>query len=465
MNWRVTRFLAGLVLVVGAVSAVVAGYYRFFTPVPALEDLNVLLISVDTLGERHLGRYNPEVKFTPNISKLADGGVRFARHYAAAPWTKPAFASIFTGLMPSVHGTTDRSSGLSYDLLTLAELFKERGFKTAGVVSHFYLGAESGYAQGFDSYKEITSKRRMHKIITSEKVSDSALKWLSNYSAAKEQNPFFMFLHYFDPHFNFMHHPDFKQTKPYNGPIQPGMDIRKLRELAPSFSAADLDYLIGLYHEEISYTDHHIGRVLDALESLNLKRKTLIVFVADHGEEFMEHGWIGHTRTLYNELIRVPLIFYLPGVFKPAVIDDPVSQVDILPTILALSKKAYAAEGLNGISLLEQILTGKSNMPERDILSEVSFHSSAIPHAYKTSVVRGNLKAIHDKTTEVWELYDLALDPGEKTNIASVKPELLEGLAAVIRKWEAKEKGVFPAINEKAPAPEELEQLKSLGYM
>jgi len=335
-----------------------------------------------------------------------------------------------------------------------------------GIVSHFYLSAEEGFSRGFESYIEITSRRRMHKIVTSKRVSDEAIAWLKSYASQGNSAPFFMFLHYFDPHFNFIHHPDFRQTKPYNGPVKSGMDIRELRRLAQSLSPEDLEYLVGLYHEEIAFTDHHIGRVLNALEEMGLSRQTLIIFVADHGEEFMEHGWIGHARTLYDELIHVPLVFYLPGVFRPVEIDTPVSQVDIFPTVLAMSLRPLEAMHPSGESLLPYLFGRKEAGKERSIVSEVSFNSAAIPNAYKTALIRGNLKIIHDITAGTWELYDLAEDPGEQRNLVKMDAEESAKLAEIVRLWEKQEKKITcaPPSTENL-APQEIEQLRSLGYM
>jgi choline-sulfatase len=441
-----------------------AGCRLFVQAPPKLADLNVLLVVIDTIGAKHTGLYNPQVTFTPNIDKLAAGGVRFARSYATAPWTKPAIASIVTGKMPTNHGVTAHESRLGADQPTLAKSLKLLGFKTLGAVSHLYVSAEAGFAQGFDAYEEVTSKTRMHKIVTSAKVSDKALAWLGEYSSGKKEAPFFMFLHYFDPHYNYQHHPEFDQTPAYEGPIKPGMNIRKLRELAPHFRPGDIEYLQGLYHE-IAFTDFHIGRVLERLKELGLSGRTLVILAADHGEEFMEHGWIGHTRTLYEELIRVPLIISLPGVFGTRVVEAPVSQIDIAATLVDMAGQPKT-ESVDGVSLLPLLMGGRGSGP-RELISEVSFESPTIQDGFKTALMQGDYKLIHDRRAGTWQLYNLRADPDEKHDQAKEAPEMVKEMSARVTAWEARSdaKASGQGAPQVAPNQEELEQLKSLGYM
>ena len=315
--------------------------------------LNVVLIVVDTLGARHLQAYDSRLNNSPNIARLAKEGVLFKNAYSVAPWTKPAIASIFTSLLPSEHKLRDLHDKLDNEHLTMAELLKLRGYATMGKVSHTFLNDKQGFSQGFDSFEVVPFRGNVHHAITSETVSTRALRWLEHQQKVAADQPFFMFLHYFDPHYNYQHHPQFDRTSKYKGKLQPGTDIRELRRLIPELTKEDIQYLVDLYHEEIQYTDYHIGRVIDELRKRGLDRNTLVILTADHGEEFMEHDYIGHTRTLYDELVNIPLIFWLPGQFEPAQIQENVSSLDILPTVLALdSKGSELSSKMSGLSFI-----------------------------------------------------------------------------------------------------------------
>lgn len=428
-------------------------------PALPLADINVVLIVVDTLGAKHLGCFGSPGGYSPVIDGLAARGINFTRAYAAAPWTKPSVSAVLTGQLPASHGVTKLNSKLSADAQTLAELYQEHGWQTAGVVSHVLLAKKHGFAQGFGSYRNV-NRSKPHETITSAKVTDGALEWLQQ---RKTDAPFFLFLHYFDPHYNYNHFPEFDRGTPYTGPVTPGMGVRRLRELSGAFKPADVEYLQRLYHEEIAYTDQQIGRLVSYLEQQGLAERTLLVLVADHGEEFLERGWIGHTRTLHDELVHVPLIFYLPGTLRPGVVAAPVSQIDIVPTLAALSLPPQAAPArVDGISLAPW-LGGAPADSERLIFSEVAFTSSGIKDAFKTSVVRGRYKLIHDRLSDSWALFDLIADPGERQDISAAQSAVRDELSQAIRRHETPPEAVRG--EEVEILPEEVKKLQSLGYM
>ncbi len=146
-----------------------------------------------------------------------------------------------------------------------------------------------------------------------------------------------MTLHYFNPHYTYMHHPQFDYSSWYKGKIDPNEKFRKLKANSGKYSEDDINFLVGLYREEIKFTDSHIGRLLEELNKRGLDQNTLIIFMADHGEEFLEHGSMGHSHTLYNELTHVPLIFSMTGLVPAQRLEQPaVSTIDIMPTIEGL---------------------------------------------------------------------------------------------------------------------------------
>ena len=433
---------------------------------PELNQLNVVLIVIDTLGAKHLEAYNPDLQNSPNITALARAGVRFERAYAPAPWTKPSIASIFTSKLPSEHKLRDLHDTLAPEAKTIASYLGEQGLLTFGRVSHVFLNKKEGFANGFQDYEVVNFRGNVHKAITSKTVSDQALKWLERRQADSEQKNFFMFLHYFDPHYNYQHHAQYDRTSGYSGPLKPGMDIRKLRKLIPQLTKADINYLVGLYHEEIAYTDAQIGRVIAQLKQNGLADNTMIIVTADHGEEFLEHDHIGHTRTLYDELINVPLIFYLPKYFSARVVSENVSTMDILPTLLSFDSKSSASGLFAGISL-KSVLTGGALPPEdRHIFSEVDFRSSSIK-AYKAGVREQNLKLIFDKPTKLWELQELIKDPAELNDQQQSLPGDFKRLKPILEGFVSKQGDLpnKPQADSQSKTPQEVEQLKTLGYM
>ena len=450
--------------------------------VPALEDINVLLIVIDTLGARHLGCYRPELAHSPRIDRLAAGGVRFSQSYTPAPWTEPAVASLFTSRMPSDHEVLYMFDHLGSDHSTLAELMRERGKRTAGVISHFIIGEEYGFAQGFERYAEDPIGK--YTAVTSAHVTTLAMAHLDELA----DEPFFLFVHYFDPHFFYNHHRRYSQTGDYTGRLHPRFARDELRQIRHDLDEKDLAYLVGLYREEIAYTDHQVGRLLDHLEILGITQKTLVVLTADHGEGFMEHGWIGHTRNLYDELLHVPLILSLPGTLAPRVVDVPASLLDIVPTLLALSRQPAEASTWQGISLWPHITSSEAQSaappggtaaaptPEpRPLYAEVSFVQPAdwpaVDEKEKTcfmSCVRvGEAKLIHDLEAGSYELYDLGQDPGEQADPQDAEtPELLD-LRQRLTAWE---QGRVEKWGKNLSAvedvdPELIERIRALGYV
>lgn len=448
--------------------AMLLGCSREKTSGAKIENFNVLLIVVDTLGASHVGTFGG-ANLTPNIDQLVTQGVRFQRAYSTAPWTKPSLASLFTSQLPSAHGVIGLNSDMSFDLKTMSEFLKSLGYKTMGMVSHTLIAPKRRFSQGFDSYEIVKFPGNVHDSITSNQVSERAISWLEN--EKNKSGNFFMFLHYFDPHFNYQHHTEFDQTSSYKSKITPGLGFRELRDLVPSLTAEDLKYLKGLYHEEVAYTDHHIGRLMQYLKESQIAERTLIIFVADHGEEFLDHGGIGHTRTLYDELIRIPLSFTLPKLISPREIHEPVSVMDVLPTIMELLGQP-SDPAWEGIALTNELL-GRGTRGKRSyFFSEVDFKSSAI-NAHKIALIDPTYKLIFDKPTQDFELYDLNADRLEKNDLFKSRPdvagplskELLEYRDATRIRLKGRTSTTQPENGSEAPNPKELEELQSLGYL
>jgi arylsulfatase A-like enzyme len=241
--------------------------------------------------------------------------------------------------------------------------------------------------------------------------------------------------------------------------------------MGPSLEAEEVAFLESVYDEEIRFTDAGIGELLDTLGSLDLADDTLVVVTADHGEEFFERGWLGHTRTLHEEVIRVPLIVRVPGGSgRGRVVEAPVSLVSLMPTILDYLEIPAPDAGFQGPSL-RPLIDGSAELELPPVRSEVRFivlnrkNILAEKTAFKHALVRGRHKLIKDFEGQSYELYDLERDPGERENLASARPELLrEMLVALKRTQETADGGTAGDANATLD-PKDAELLRNLGYI
>jgi arylsulfatase A-like enzyme len=264
---------------------------------------NVILITVDVLRPDHLGFGGAPRATSPNLDRLASEGIVFTRSYSQSGWTLPSIATIMTGRYPMDHQAVDFQSSMNRSLPTLAGLLKEHGYDTRGYVSHVLLTPKYGIDEGFTRYDaSVLDRGNPHLLSSSKELTDLAINDIKDL-----KEPFFIWIHYFDPHFVYLRH-----------------------EGWTSFGDTDLDR----YDQEIAYTDFHIGRLLDFFRAKGLYNRTNIVLTADHGEEFGEHGGSKH-ETCYEEILRVPLVIEGPGLTH-AVTEGWSEQIDLMPTILHL---------------------------------------------------------------------------------------------------------------------------------
>ncbi len=430
--------------------------------------LNVVLIVVDTLRADALGCYGAAGNPTPQIDLLASRGVRFDRCISQAPWTLPSIATILTGLYPSAHGTRSFSSILPEDLRTMTRDFRSAGYATGAVVSHRFVTRQKGFAHGFQFFD--ASNNKGHEYVSSAGVTEIALNWLENQSEPQsEDEPFFLFLHYFDPHYNYQEHSGFATVEgDYNGPLSPGMDIWDLREALESGNGDDIRYLRNLYEGEVRYVDNEIGRIFEYLDSRGLWENTVVVFTSDHGEEFLEHGWLGHTRNLYDNLIRVPLIISAPRLSKGTVRDDSAMLVDLYATV---GRLAHLESPLNhGIDLFDGTISDRVCISEVNFDPESNMYAprkivarEAIKHTEMRAVERGNWKAIEDRLRGEWKLYHRGDDPGEIRDRATSNPDILHQLQSDLSNWE--DSILRGRVESEVLDSSQIEELRSLGYV
>ena len=415
-----TRLMAGLCLV-GILALVSCKSTQARRP-------NLLLVTIDTLRADRLGCYGyPKIE-TPNLDRIARQGVLFENAVAPAPLTAPSHASMMTGLLPTVHKV--RNTGgfvLSPSQVTLAEILQEQGWDTAAFVGSSVLKRRFGFNQGFSVYDDemptlATGSAQAEPERRAADVVDRALKWLGTQSG----KPFFLWVHVYDPHV----------------PYDPPAPFRERYSDQP-------------YDGEIAYTDQELGRLFDAVRAKSRPENTLTAILSDHGESFSEHGEYTHGVFLYDSTLRIP--FLLAGGAIPAGVrvKQQARAIDLLPTLCELMG-AKAPPAMQGASLVAAF-TG------REVPSSYSYAETLFP---KLNMGWAELRGIR---TNRWkyirapkpELYDLAQDPAETSNVIASHP-------AEVQELESKLKAVSAATEKVAPAamdPRTIQQLKSLGYL
>ncbi len=389
----------------------------------------IIIISVDTLRADRLKCYGYKRIETPNIDSLAKDGVLFENAYSPAPLTLPSHVSILSGLYPSEHGVKDNIGfEVPESLKTLQVTFKEMGFKTGGIVSAFVLRKETGISHGFDFFDD-KMEGKLGKVSMGEvqRNGESTLKVTKEWLSSLPNDRFFLFFHIYEPH------TPYEPPEPYRS-----------------------KYRNNLYDGEVAYSDFIIGKLIEFLKKKGLYKKSLLVFVSDHGEGLREHGEMEHGVFLYNSTIHVPLIVKFPeNRFKGKRIKNPVSLIDIYPTILELYGMEIGSS--SGYSLLKTI-KNDSEIKERWIYSETFYPRYHFGWSELRSLIYKNFKLIKAPKPE---LYDIEKDRNEEKNLIEKDKEIASFLDSKLSYFLANE----------APSrmgeidPETAEKLHSLGYV
>ncbi len=433
---------------------------RAAEPPPAIK-YNLLLISIDTLRADHLKCYGYNRDTSPHLDQLAKEGVLFENLTAAASWTVPSHMSMFTSLYPSAHGVQTIRDQLGKGVPTLAQCLAQSGYLTQAFVAWPALDHQFGFDRGFEAYDDFTVKRKANFVTRGRinpVITDLATQWLKKHS----QESFFLFLHYWDCHSDYMPPPPFdkKFDADYKGGENGrGIMLRAKRDdLMAQISVRDLAHMVALYDGGVAYTDEHVGKILQLLQDLGLSEKTLVIVLSDHGEAFLEHGMIYHGNNLYEEELHVPFIARLPGVIPAGKrVAGNVSHVDLMPTVLGLLQLACPSQ-VEGMDLSPMIL-GDQPVPERLIYSELA------EFGYNLRAVRwGNRKLLGTPGTIAGAQLEELVGGGEKViadaDLKKACPEA--ALRALTMGPPSIAKANAAKTNE--PDPELLRQLKSLGY-
>jgi len=418
------------------------------------EGSNVVLIIVDTLRADHLGCYGYQRQTTQCMDSLASAGVRFASLTAAEPWTLPSMATIFTGLLPLEHNARRRGDsyfGIAGEAVTLAEYMAGAGYTTAAFFNVIFMNADFGFHQGFDQF-DCFSTLGSENDRTARETVDIVLRWIDD---EYRGDPLFLAVHFYDPHLTYTPPDSFAdlwRDSGYTGEFDSSWGQREtvvnVNRGIIGLDADDLYNLEALYDGEIAYTDSEIGRLLSELRRRGITDDALVIIVADHGEEFLDHDKMGHAHSLYQELLNVPMIISGRGFLPGSVCSLNVSQADILPTVLNWCGIQNSYQGF-GSDLLSEVFPSERAVPAGMSMEE----------GYVVTERRGDLKLHLFDHGSVAFMFDLNRDPGEHDPLDLVDADLLETARFYL--------STPPLFNPPSVMVENvfLDALKNLGYI
>jgi arylsulfatase A-like enzyme len=428
---------------------------------------DVVLIVMDTTRADHLSVYGYKRKTTPSLDRFAEQAVVYTHAWSTSSWTLPSHASLLTGRYVTAHGAHmrpdrgpdslgDNPPRLSDAIVTLAELLSAAGYRTAAFAGAGWLAPEFGLLQGY-AVQDAENLRS----VPAEELTDRAIAWLEG---VPRNEPAHLLVNYFDPHWPYKPPKGFDTFPGATDPVDHAAEWDGSPEAAAARARDEktMKSVLARYDGEILYTDHHIGRLLDALRRLGRFERSLIVVVADHGESLGERGLMGHGAWLYEPLLRIPFIVRWPGGRDGGTrVDDPVSIVDVAPIVAGETGIILPADvdgvppGERTLVIAEEVLfkaqkdeqreDGGQRPPDRDLLAGI----------------RWPLKLIVNMPGPE-ELFHLDADPDEENNLADGKAEVdleREVLNLV---------GELTGPEPEAPQPmsaQARERLKALGYI
>jgi len=459
-----------------------------------LTGANLIVVLSDALRADHLGAYGYPRRTSPFLDRLASEGMLFERAVSPSSFTRESVAALFTGRLPSASGAMGWMAAPAKGTPTLAELLHEAGYVSGFFVTTTVL--DQAFARGFDETAFLAKSWSTSRL--TGRLCDRALE----FARAHKDHKFLLYLHAIDPHAPYDPPPDLLKRfakRRYEHPISLYSELRpRLAEyITKGFGQQSPGFqdLVNRYDAEISDVDQSVQRLFDGLGELKLLDRTVIVFLSDHGEEFLDHGWVEHAWTLYQESIHVPLIFWA-GDRLPAVrIANRVSTVDVLPTVLEILGVRNKIGNLDGEKLVEW--TGRRfnlRQHSRPIIAELLLGHRMVTR----TVIEDGWKYIASQrwfppegrsrigddweavriglAFDVWgplmkeELYNLRRDPGERDNLIGTEDEMGNYLRSLLDHYKVRSRGVTEGAADSATSAsslskKRLKQLKALGYL
>jgi arylsulfatase A-like enzyme len=457
-------------------------------PQQAWERPNVILISLDTLGARHLSQFGAPAGVSPRIDAWLDRSFSFRRAYAQYPNTLGSHASLFTGLYPVQHGVYDVFTK-KVPKQTLAAALARAGYVTLAFTEDAFVSSDFGFDNGFDWYDNGESKIPTSLPGRAEQTFAKATQVLKG---LLRETRFFLFVHTYEVHSPYV--PKDAEALAFVNEIDPGyqgrfaegyddgaVEINHNAGIAV-VSERECKRLEALYRGEIHYLDRVLHGLLNEQQALPNARNTLVIVTADHGDEFCEHGKLGHGETLYNPVLHVPLAFYWPGRVERGTYDDPVELVDVKPTVLELAGLPVPT-GLHGVSLAPLLLRKQKMLVRQPAFAEMRVVPFAAGRAKRGVCTQMGLPAdcrvervaVQDRRFKLISslyppfelLFDLETDPGETRDVAAEFPAEAERLRQWVRKYRDGWQTADGSPEKTSPAvdPATLERLRGLGYV
>jgi arylsulfatase A-like enzyme len=493
---------------------------------PATSPPNLLLITIETFRADHAQVNGYSRQTTPNLLQLGRQGAIFNQAIAQAPFTLPSLATVMTGLTPPAHGVRNHPAALRPELVTLAERLTASGYQTVAMTRHSWLRRKSGFDQGFSEYHN----NKFSAGLDARSLSLAASDWLR----ADGEKPFFLWLHFIDPHlpytpgypYSVLYHPEHLQDSqvkhlrrliatqtdgfaptpyadlsggPYldlvmryypKNPVLLDLALRRRPRGEIFFGQARypadaIQQVRDLYDGAVVYTDDNVGRILGVLDELGLTENTLVAVLGDHGEALGEHDlFFTHDFSLYDEVLRVPLVLRMPGRIPPGtIVDQQVRLMDLTPTVLdLLGVGAEAPDAqMEGVSLAP--LLEHRSLPFLPAFAEAAPYRRLFPEQTRV-YYQGNRGKWRMVRTERWkliliphpkgdrfELYDLQSDPDELRNLYDELPGEAGKLWPLLQAWLAEDpdRDVDRSTEEEraleALDPAARQQLETLGYI
>jgi arylsulfatase A-like enzyme len=416
---------------------------------------DVILVTIDTLRADRMSGYGYSRPTSPNLDELMKEGVRFSQARTVEPLTGPAMCSVMTAQHPHEHGASRNGLRMRAGLPSLPGILSDQGYATAGFISNWTLRHKlSGLGEHFQIYEEVLKRKRWFGLISSEAnaddINDLALAWLAEHRRNRPDLPFFLWVHYTEPHAPYRLQKDHTEDLG----IEFGTDV------TPS----------DRYDTEIAFTDRAVGDLLAGIDEL-IATEPVVVFASDHGESLGEHGYWGHGRNLQEPNLLIPMSITWKGHVSPQVVDALSLNIDIAPTLVGLLGLEQPPE-FNGYDWTP-VLNGKVQAPTDRVTSHqahrgavLSKHDSELARKsglLEVAVVHGNQKEMFRVKNGKHTRFDLSEDPGELKDLTKPATETPVGLRA----WFELVTNGLGNFDDQPPEPldpESIEQLRALGY-
>jgi len=451
---------------------------------------NIVFMTLDTQRADRLGCYDYDQETSPHIDEIAEESAVFLNTIVSVPATGPSHSSMMTSLYPSTHTVRSNGHRLPSKLVTLAEIFRELKYNTSAFVSSYVVSSSlSNLSQGFNLYDDFFSKGEMNNqilervpliqivercsqfstllsrcygflfgvedsepAVTADITTEKAINWLNeNY-----RDKFFLFIHYWDPHYPYDPPGDYLELFRHslgNVPNEKGIFRCNYKGEFTDFTGSEISEFNMKYDGEVRWLDENVGKIIETLKKLDIYDTTVLVITGDHGENLGEHFSIEHEH-LYDSSVRVPLIIrYRPLIGEGKVITQVVENVDILPTILDLVGVSVDIE-FQGTSLTP-LVRGTGHIDRAAYLDDLR----------KLGLRTDKYKLIYDEKSEEVELYNLETDPGEVHNIASTNNEIVGRLLDELRRKKVTVDNQCVGAQRQNLSSRQLKKLRSLGYV